>query len=71
MRTLLFAAALTAAFPAEPDARILRLITPETYKVAGIDSERYRVPAMDIDRAIRLKREFAADREKHSFTEEQ
>ena len=40
--TLLFAAALTAAFPAEPDSRILRLITPETYKVAGIDSERYQ-----------------------------
>ena len=30
-----------------------------------------RVPAMDIDRAIRLKREFAADPEKHSFTEEE
>ena len=29
-----------------------------------------RVPAMDIDRAIRRKREFAADPEKHSFTEE-
>ena len=44
MRTLLFAAALTAAFRAEPDARILRLITPETCKVAGIDSERYHQP---------------------------
>ena len=54
MRTLLFAAALTAAFPAEPDARILRLITPETCKAAGIDSERYRIPAMGIDGSIRL-----------------
>jgi hypothetical protein len=41
MRTLLFAAALAAAFAAEPDARILRLITPETYKVIGIDFEQF------------------------------
>lgn len=34
-------------------------------------SKEDRVPATEIDGSIRLKREFAADREKHSFTAEE
>lgn len=66
MRTLLFAAALAVAFAAEPDARILRLITAETYRVAGIDSERYqqtrlpdRFPASISDALPKATREAA------------